>query len=82
MLNKKELFIYSLITYPKINHKLLGHSNNIQGEMDLDCELTFKNIAFSTYKTLPKAEQQKIERNASDWVLLLQIDSDSNTNMM
>ncbi len=82
LLNKKEQFIYSLITYPEVNHKLLGYSNNIQSEMGLDCELMVKDIVFSTYKTYSKTEQLKIQHNALDWVLLLQIDSDCNTNMM
>jgi uncharacterized protein YwqG len=65
------------------HHHLLGYAEPIQGAMELECELVTNGINCgdsSGYKD-PKAKE--LEKNAEDWRLLLQIDSDAeHSNMM
>ncbi|MCD8213652.1 MAG: DUF1963 domain-containing protein [Campylobacter sp.] len=63
-------------------NKILGHSDNIQGGMELECELVSNGIYCGDslgYKHPLKAE---LEKNISDWTLLLQIDSNEENEMM
>ncbi|PZO37748.1 MAG: DUF1963 domain-containing protein [Pseudanabaena frigida] len=63
-------------------HQMLGHSSNIQGDMQLECQLTSHGIHCddaSGYNS-PIAKDQAA--GASDWLLLLQLDSDDDVEMM
>lgn len=62
-------------------HKLLGHSNNIQVGMELECELVTNGLHCgepSVYET-PKAKE--LAKNIDQWQLLLQVDTDDETEM-
>jgi uncharacterized protein YwqG len=62
-------------------HKLLGHSNNIQVGMELECELVTNGLYCgepSVYET-PKAKE--LAKNIDQWQLLLQVDTDDETEM-
>jgi uncharacterized protein YwqG len=63
-------------------HQLLGYSNNVQGDMQLECQLVFNSLycGDATGYNDPKAKQ--LEAGASDWRLLLQFDSDDDLNIM
>ncbi|RYU93112.1 YwqG family protein [Emticicia agri] len=54
-----------------IINKLLGYSDNIQGEMESECEGVFNH-----------SEGDELERIAKNWILLLQIDSNEENKMM
>ncbi|HEY9714935.1 MAG TPA: YwqG family protein [Chroococcales cyanobacterium] len=60
-------------------HRLLGYSQNIQGEMELECEMAYRG--YEQTRELSKAEQASITAGAKQWRLLLQIDSDESTGM-
>ncbi|MBN8562096.1 MAG: DUF1963 domain-containing protein [Leptolyngbya sp. UWPOB_LEPTO1] len=63
-------------------HQLLGHSNNLQGDMQIECQLVFHGLYCgnsSGYQD-PRAKVLKID--ASEWRLLLQIDSDDDIGAM
>jgi uncharacterized protein YwqG len=64
------------------NHQLLGHSNNVQGDMQLECQLVSNGLycGDSTGYNDPRAKQ--LEAGAGDWRLLLQFDSDDDLNIM
>lgn len=47
------------------DHKLLGHSNNVQNSMEDECQAIFSGMKL-----------KEVENGIEDWVLLLQIDSD------
>ena len=81
-LNRDEKDIYDLLTYPEINHKLFGYSNNIQGEMELECELVSKGLYYEDYRAFDSEKIEEFEKKEKDWKLLLQIDSDDRTEMM
>lgn len=81
-LNREEKDIYNLITYPQVNHKIFGYSNNIQGEMELECELVTKGLYYKDYRAFDSQKKEEFERKEKEWKLLLQIDSDDKTEMM
>ena len=62
-----------------IRHKLLGHSDNIQGAMELQCQLASHGIPYRA-ATASQLEES-FTAGAADWLLLLQIDSDDRCGM-
>ena len=63
-------------------HRLLGHPDQIQNDMQTECQLVSHGLNCgdgSGYKD-PKA--RILKAGATDWELLLQIDSDDNARMM
>ncbi len=64
------------------NHHLFGRSANVQGDMQLEAQLVMNGLYCGNpagYKD-PRAKQ--LESGADDWVLLLQLDTDDNTDVM
>lgn len=64
---------------PEPLHRLLGHSQNVQNEMKLECELVSHGVYCgdsSGYDT------QEFATGANDWQLLLQIDTDDRPGWM
>ncbi len=62
--------------------KLLGHSDNIQGGMEFECEVVANGISAGDPGGYGEAERLGLRKNASRWMLLLQIDSDDELGMM
>lgn len=54
------------------NHRLLGHPDQIQDDMAVECELVTRNLNWNDYEAL----RDQIDRSASEWRLLLQVGSD------
>jgi len=71
-----------LSTYPsaddhtQIHNRVLGHSDTLQDDMRQQCQLVSNGV---TDPDDPKAE--KLMQGATEWHLLLQIDSDENAGM-
>ncbi|WP_298047407.1 YwqG family protein [uncultured Cardiobacterium sp.] len=66
-----------------IRHKLLGHSDNIQGDMELECQLVSHGEYCGDSDAYESERGKALAPGAADWILLLQIDSDEdNCNMM
>ena len=64
-------------------HKLLGHSDNIQGDMELECQLVSHGEYCGDSAAYESERGKMLAPGAADWELLLQIDSDEdNCNMM
>ncbi|WP_127534392.1 YwqG family protein [Paenibacillus kobensis] len=63
------------------SHRLLGHPDQIQGDMQTACE---KMTEWHSYSALPESEaRQRLLQEATKWRLLLQIDSEEEkTGMM
>lgn len=63
-------------------HQLLGHSYNLQGDMQLECQLTSHGLycGDSTGYQEPRAENLKA--GAAEWQLLLQFDTDEDLGVM
>lgn len=62
-------------------NKVLGYSDNIQNEMELECEFVTNGLyCGKSWPTSQKARE--LEPNAKNWQLLLQIDSNDESGMM
>ena len=66
-------------TTSKANHRLLGHSSNIQDDMQLEAELVTRGL-------YPRAHKHPIAKilkpRSGQWQLLFQLDSDDNGDFM
>jgi len=63
-------------------HHLLGHPQEIQGAMQLECQLASNGINVGSSEGYGDPRARELEGGASDWLLLLQIDSDDNPEWM
>lgn len=63
-------------------HHLLGHPQEVQGEMQLECQLASNGIHCGHPVGYNDARVSALKPGAADWVLLLQIDSDDNSGWM
>lgn len=67
----------------KTNHRILGHPDQIQGEMKLKCQLVSHGLYTGDSSGYDDSRRPALEKGADDWQLLLQIDSDEdNTGAM
>jgi uncharacterized protein YwqG len=78
-LNKKEIDKYLEATeYLNINveqNKLLGHSDNIQGPMELQCQLVTNGLYCGDETGYNDPKAKELKKGADDWILLFQVDS-------
>jgi uncharacterized protein YwqG len=63
-------------------HKLFGFPDQIQGEMQLDCQLASNGVSVGSPEGYQSSKVKQLAAGASDWQLLLQIDSDDRMGMM
>lgn len=63
-------------------HRLLGHPDQIQGDMMLEAQLASNGIYCGDLSSLNNPRRKELEPGAIDWELILQIDSDDNAGMM
>ena len=68
--------------YGETTHRMLGHPDQVQGEMQLECQLASNGIYVGTPKGYADPRRTALEAGADDWRLLLQIDSDDNLGVM
>lgn len=64
------------------NHHLLGHSANIQGDMQLEAQLVTNGLYCGDPSGYEDPRAQALETGADDWRLLLQLDSDDSIEIM
>lgn len=65
-----------------IHNKILGHSNNIQNGMELECELVTNGLYCGDSSGYKDPKRKELEKNVSNWELLLQIDSNEEQGML
>ena len=63
-------------------NKILGHSDNIQGGMELECELVTNGFYCGGDEDYSEPEFEKFRQNIGEWTLLLQIGSNDENEMM
>lgn len=63
-------------------HRLLGYPEQIQGDMQLECQLASNGIYVGDSTGYADPRRAALEKGADDWQLLLQIDSDDPLGMM
>ena len=61
--------------------KVLGHSDNIQGGMELECEIIANGLSAGDGRGYEEARRRGLERCVGRWSLLLQIDSSEELGM-
>jgi len=60
----------------RTHHRLLGHPQPIQNTMELECQLASNGVYCGDLKGYQSARAKALEVGATDWRLLLQIDTD------
>ena len=63
-------------------HRILGHSENIQGDMQLEAQLVTNGLYCGNASGYQDPRRESLEQHAEDWMLLLQLDSDDMGNFM
>lgn len=63
-------------------NKLLGHSDNIQDGMELECEFVTNGIYCGNPSGYQKAKALGLDKNAGHWNLLMQVESNEEIGMM
>lgn len=63
-------------------NKLLGHSDNIQDGMELECEFVTSGIYCGDPSGYEKAKALGLDKNAARWNLLMQVESNEDLGMM
>ncbi|MCI0376139.1 MAG: DUF1963 domain-containing protein [Gemmataceae bacterium] len=63
-------------------HQLLGHSKEIQGEMQVECQLAANGVHCGNSSGYLDPRRTELQQGATDWRLLFQLDSDDKPGMM
>jgi uncharacterized protein YwqG len=64
-------------------HQIFGIANSMQSpDMDLQCQFASNGLYCGDGNWFDDPRAKELEKNKSDWILLLQIDSDDDTGMM
>lgn len=74
-LNKGEMDKYFNITEEEGSNKLLGHADNIQNPMELECELVTNGLYCGDATGYNDPRAKVLEKNKDNWILLIQVDS-------
>jgi len=61
-----------------LSNKIFGHADNIQGDMELECELATNGIYVGDPSGYKDPRRATLEQNTPNWRLLLQVDSNEN----
>lgn len=64
------------------NHHLLGHSDNIQGDMQLEAQLVTNGLYCGDASGHNDPRWKVLKSGAGEWMLLLQLDSDDTAEFM
>ncbi len=62
--------------------KLLGHSDNVQGGMELECELVTNGLNCGGSEAFQSSKAKELEKNIDLWHLLFQMDSSDDIGTM
>ena len=63
-------------------HHLLGHAHIIQEDMRLQAQLVTNGLSYGSAQSREHPQFAELAQGASDWMLLLQIDTDDTLNVM
>jgi uncharacterized protein YwqG len=63
-------------------HQIGGHSNNIQGDMQLEAQLVMHGLYCGDSSGYDAPRARELESSCEEWALLLQLDSDDNAGFM
>lgn len=63
-------------------HKILGWPNLVQGSVFFEAQHAVSGLDLGEYERPNQANIKAVEAGAKDWLLLLQVDTDSNSEIM
>ncbi|MEO6889539.1 MAG: YwqG family protein [Ktedonobacteraceae bacterium] len=63
-------------------HRLLGHPDALQGDMQTECQLVSHGLYFGNGWPDEKERVEQLLKGAQDWQLLLQLDTDPEAEML
>jgi uncharacterized protein YwqG len=63
-------------------HRMLGHSENVQGDMQLEAQLVMNGLYCGNSTGYEDPRRRELEAGAHEWLLLLQLDSDDTAEFM
>lgn len=82
-LTKEEQDKFFEIFEPEGNiNKMLGYADEVQGEMELECELVTNGLYCGDQTGYKDPRREELEKNKGEWRLLLQVDSNDEAGMM
>jgi uncharacterized protein YwqG len=64
------------------HHQLLGHESPVQDDVKLECQLVSNGLYCGDPSGYNDPRAHQLRSGAADWLLLLQVDSDDNPQMM
>ena len=64
------------------SHRLGGHSDNIQGDMQLEAQLVMNGLYCGSARGYHDPMRPELEKTCEEWRLLLQLDSDESAKLM
>jgi uncharacterized protein YwqG len=68
--------------HSEVVHRILGHPDPIQGDMQLECQLASNGLYVGNLSAYKHPRRKELEPGSLEWRLLLQLDSDDNAGMM
>jgi uncharacterized protein YwqG len=82
-LNDEEVDSYGEIIAETEINKMLGYADNIQGEMELECQLVTNGLYCGDQTGYNDPKRKELEKGSENWKLLFQVDSEMDkTGMM
>ncbi len=63
-------------------NRMLGHPDALQGDMQLECQIVTNGLYCGKVDAYSSPRRFELEKGAEDWILLFQLDSDENLQMM
>jgi uncharacterized protein YwqG len=79
--NESGNYTYLLEEFAPDMNKLLGHSDNIQAPMELECQLVTNGLYCGDGSGYNDPRAEELAKNADDWTLLFQLDSNEKAGM-
>lgn len=62
--------------------KVFGYPNQIQGNMDVECQMIADGITYEDIRKYSSAKRSELNNRAKDWTLLFQLDSEESIHMI
>jgi uncharacterized protein YwqG len=64
------------------HHRLLGHSSNVQGDMQLEAQLVMNGLYCGDSSGYQSPRAAELAPGVDDWILLFQLDSDDQAGLL
>jgi uncharacterized protein YwqG len=84
LMTREEIGVYAevLPSGDPVIHRLLGHPDPVQGDMQLECQLAVNGVYCGDGSSSRDPRTARLRPGAMDWRLLMQVDSQDEAGMM